>query len=199
MKENDVFIISDETLVRVVDQIKDEPENNQWQMQMPESFMRKDKKPVTLREIINYHAYDDAWVPDILAGRTMEEAGMEKFDGDLLDDDPKGSFKAIAEKACAAARDADLARITHLTYGDYPASEYFKHITLFRTLRAYEIAKVIGADPTLPPELVQGLWDEVYPQAEEWRAMGIFGAKVEVPDDAPLQERLLGLTGRQPK
>jgi uncharacterized protein (TIGR03086 family) len=194
MKENDVFILSDEALVDVVNQIKDD----QWGMQMPESFMRKDKKPVTLREIINYHAYDDAWVPDILAGHTMEDAGKEKFDGDLLGADPKASFKAIADKACAAARSANLDQVTHLSYGDYPASKYFKHITLFRALRAYEIAKVIGVDETLAPDLVQGLWDEVYPEAEQWRAMGVFGPKVEVPEDAPLQDRLLGLTGRQP-
>ena len=50
----------------------------------------------------------------------------------------------------------------------------------------------------MPPDLVQGLWDEIAPDAEAWRAMGVFGAAVPVPDDAPLQDRLLGLTGRQP-
>ena len=50
----------------------------------------------------------------------------------------------------------------------------------------------------MPPTLVQGLWEELSPQAEEWREMGVYGPKVEVPDDAPLQDRLLGLTGRQP-
>jgi hypothetical protein len=29
--------------------------------------------------------------------------------------------------------------------------------------------------------------------------MGVFGAAVEVPESAPLQDRLLGLTGRQPR
>ena len=48
----------------------------------------------TLREIIGYHAYDDAWVPDMLAGRTMDEVGQDAFKGDLLGDDPKGSFRS---------------------------------------------------------------------------------------------------------
>lgn len=52
----------------VVDQIDD----GQWDMPMPPVFARRDSSHVpTLREIINYHAYDDAWVPDMLAGRTM--------------------------------------------------------------------------------------------------------------------------------
>ena len=54
----------------------------------------------------------------------------------------------------------------------------------------------MDADP--PEELVQGIWDEVSPHAEEWRAIGVFPAAVPVPDDAPLLQRLLGLTGRPP-
>jgi len=46
---------------------------------------------------------------------------------------------------------------------------------------------------------VQGIWDEISPHAEEWRAIGVFPAAVPVPDDAPLLDRLLGLTGRDPK
>ncbi len=195
MNEIDVFILADDALVKVVSQIKDE----QWQMEMPASFTRKGMKPATLREIINYHAYDDAWVPDMLAGKTMEEAGKNKFDGDLLGDDPIVSFKAIADKACEAAKTADLERPTHLSYGIFPAKEYLKHITSFRGLRAHDIAKVIGVDATLDPQLVQGMWDEFAPEAEEWRKMGVFGPKVEVPEDAPLQDRLLGLTGREPR
>ena len=98
-----------------------------------------------------------------------------------------------------AVRDFDDPdRIVHLSYGDWPAREYLKHITSFRGLRAYDIAKFIGADTTLPPDLVQGLWDEIAPSAEEWRKLGVYGPAVPVPDDAPLQDRLLGLTGRQP-
>jgi uncharacterized protein (TIGR03086 family) len=195
MNEIDVFILSDEALVNVVEQIKDD----QWDMDMPESFRRRDKAPVTLRTIINYHAYDDAWVPDILAGKTMDEVGKDKFDGDLLGDDPKGVFRIIADKAMTAARGADLERITHLSYGDFPARDYLMHITSFRGLRAYDLAKVLGQDTTLNPDLVQGMWDEFSPHADEWRKMGVFGPKVEVPDDAPLQERLLAMTGRDPR
>lgn len=196
MREQDVFILAEQALKKVVDQIQD----HRWDMEMPPEFaMRAQGRKVTLREVINYHAYDDAWVPDMLAGKTMDEAGKSKFDGDLLGRDPKGNFARIVEKACAAARDFDdLDRTVHCSFGDFPAREYFWQINAFRGLRAHDLAKVIGVDSKLPDALAQGLWDELSPHAEEWRAIGVFGPKVEVAADADLQARLLGLTGRQP-
>jgi hypothetical protein len=152
-----------------------------------------------LREIINYHACDDAWVPDMLAGKTMREAGAEQFSGDLLGDDPIGSFAAIVKQSCDAARSlSDLDRTVHCSFGDFSAREYFWQINQFRALRAYDIAQVIGVDPSLPGDLVQGIWDEISPHAEEWRAIGVFSAAVPVGEEASLQDRLLGLAGRDP-
>jgi hypothetical protein len=174
--------------------------DRQWEMPMPATFaLRQTTTVPTLREVINYHAYDDSWVPDMLAGLTMDEAGADKFDGDLLGGDPIASFSAIVDKACAAATGVrDLDQVAHLSFGEYPIREYLWQINFFRGVRAYEISRLIGTDPSLPPTLVQGLWNEVSPNAEEWRTIGVFGPAVAVPADAPLMDRLLGLTGRDP-
>ncbi len=133
----------------------------------------------------------------MLAGLTMAEAGADKFDGDLLGDDPVGGFEAIVERACVAAHAVrDLDAVAHLSFGDYSVREYFWQISSFRALRAHDIAREIGVDAALPDELVQGVWDEVGPHAEEWRTIGVYPAAVPVPEDAPLLSRLLGLTGR---
>jgi uncharacterized protein (TIGR03086 family) len=196
LPEQKVFILADRTLNDVVSKIRDD----QWSMDMPAGFQtrRTDHTP-TLREIIGYHAYDDAWVPDTLSGKTMDEVGRDKFKGDLLGEDPKARFAELVDKACAAVREFDdLDRVVHLSFGDFKAREYFWQINMFRGLRAYELAKVIGAGVELPEDLVQGIWDEVSPHAEDWRKIGVFQKAVEVPENAPLLERLLGLTGRDP-
>lgn len=196
MNEKDVFVLADLALDHVVQQIGDD----QWEMAMPASFARRDGSSQSLREVINYQAFDDAWVPDMLAGRTIDEAGKDKFDGDLLGDEPKAAFKAIVDKACAAATELDdLDRTVHCSFGDYPAREYLWQINGFRGLRAWDIAKVIGVEPDLSADLVQGLWDELSPNADAWREIGVFGPAVPVPDDAPLLDRLLGITGRDPR
>ena len=196
MQENEVFVLADRTLDGVVQRIRDE----QWSMVMPENFLTRvsDHRP-TLREIIDYHAYDDAWIPDMLAGRSMREVGEDAFKGDLLGANPKGNFSNIVNTACAAALALnDLDRTVHCSFGDFPARDYFLQINLFRGSRAHDIARVLGIDPQLPEELVQALWEEVSPHAEEWRKIGVFPAAVPVPESAPLLSRLLGLTGRQP-
>ena len=48
-------------------------------------------------------------------------------------------------------------------------------------------------------DLVQGLFDEINPVADQWREYGVMPPRVPVPDDAPPLARLLGLTGRDPK
>jgi len=197
MRDPEVFIKANNALKAVVDQIRDD----QWAMEMPPEFSTRSAERPILREVINYHAYDDAWVPAMLAGRTMDEVGQWAFKGDLLGDDPKGSFAAIVAKANAAAAalsEADLGSTVHCSFGDFPAREYLWQITSFRGLRANDIANVIGVDPRLPDDLLQGMWDQLEPVAEEWRAIGVFAPRVEVPANAPLQARLLALTGRQP-
>ncbi|MGO8683445.1 MAG: TIGR03086 family protein [Thermoleophilia bacterium] len=194
MSEQEVFILADEALLRVVEQIGDE----QWEkVLLPELTPRQ--PGTTLWTAVNYHACDDAWVPDVLGGKTIAEVG-EAHDGDLLGAEPKAAFAGIVASAVRAVRAfTELDKVVHLSYGDYPAREYLKHISYFRGARVYDLARFIGADATLPADLVQGLWEELAPQAEEWRKLGVFGPAVAVAEDAPLQDRLLALTGRDPR
>jgi hypothetical protein len=105
----------------------------------------------------------------------------------------------VVDRACKGAQDVkDLDFTVHTSFGDFSARDYLIQITYFRGLRAHDIARVIGVDPTLPADLVQGLWDELSPVADDWRELGAFPPSVAVPEDAPLQDRLLGLTGRDP-
>src|SRR5437899_11209794 len=126
LSEPDVFVLADHALNDVVAQIRDD----QWAMEMPPSFAtRRTDRRLTLREIINYHAYDDSWVPDMLAGKTMQEAGADNHKGDLLGPDPKVSFARIVERACAAADGfTDFDRTVHCSFGDFRAREYLWQI-----------------------------------------------------------------------
>jgi uncharacterized protein (TIGR03086 family) len=191
VNEQQVFVLAERALRAVVEQI----DADQWDRIVPDAWVRH--PDATLRDVINYHACDDAWVPDVLAGKTAAEVG-DRYAGDLLGADPRASFAAVSDRAIAAVAGFDEPDSTvHLSYGDYPAREYLTHTTFFRGLRAYDLARFIGADTTLPDELVAGLWDEIVPVAEEWRRLGVLGPEIAVGRDATAQERLLGLVGRR--
>jgi uncharacterized protein (TIGR03086 family) len=65
----------------------------------------------------------------------------------------------------------------------------------------WDLAKSTGQDATMDPEVVQLLWDSLIEHAAVWdwqRANGWYAAPVEVSEDAPLSDRVLGLLGRDP-
>jgi len=73
----------------------------------------------------------------------------------------------------------------------------------------WDLAKATGQDAAMNPDDVHFLWTLLSPQTPKWwafmRTPGNFGPGIEVygpefpiSDDAPLQDRLLGLLGRNP-
>lgn len=163
---------------------------------MPASFKTMSGEPTTLRETLNYHAYDDAWIPDMLAGHTMAEVGENKWKGDLLGEDPKASYASFADTACAAIEKLDdPQRTVHCSFGDFTAQDYLLQVLSFRGLRAYDIAKSFGMNTQLPADLVDDMWDLLTPQADEWRKYGVYGPALPIPENATPQQRLLATLG----
>jgi hypothetical protein len=189
MTIQELFIRCNEELKKVVDQVADD----QWNIQMPPGLT---SQPASLRESVNYHAYDDAWVPDVLAGKTKEEVG-NVYEPILAASDTKGEYAKYNARAIEAVRSfTALDSVTHLSYGDFPARDYLQHIISFRGFRTYDIAKLIGANTTMTDDLVQGLWDEFTPVIEGYRQLGIFPPALQVSSEADLQTKLLALVGR---
>ena len=189
MKQRELFLMSDAALRDVIDRIRPE------QLELPVPAEWSQTPEPTLLDVVAAHAYDEAWVPDVLAGRTIDEVG-DKYGGDLLGGDPLESYDRLNDAATVAVnRPIDPDDVVHLSYGDFPVTTYLEHISTYRAFQAWSIAKHIGLDYSLPPELVDALYEIVVPQIDDWRAMGVFGPAVDVPQDADRETRLLGMTG----
>lgn len=193
MTPQEVSILAVQAFNNVVQQI----EPNQWEMKMPRDFQSNSDTTPTLKSVIDYHAYDDAWIPDMLAGKTMDEVGQEKFKGDILGSDRLAMFAEIAGIAVEAIEGVDdLEKIVHCSFGDFSTHGYLQQVIFFRGIRSYDLAKAIGGKHGLTDEFVAAVYQELLPQAEEWRKIGVFGPEVKASDDASQLEKLLGLTGR---
>jgi len=64
------------------------------------------------------------------------------------------------------------------------------------TIHTWDLARAIGAPEELDPELVDAVWTVFEPQQETLALSGLYAAPVALPEDAPLQSRLLAVTGR---
>jgi uncharacterized protein (TIGR03086 family) len=153
-----------------------------------------------VRALVEHLVSEQRWAVPLLAGSTMEEVG-DRFEGDLLGDDPRGAYEAAAGDVLAAMAEAGgdvLGRTVHVSFGDISGEEYVTQLVSDHVIHAWDLARGIGGDDRLDPELVEFVWGYLSPRADGWRAAGAFAAAVEVPPGADRQAQLLGLTGRRP-
>ena len=150
-----------------------------------------------VRQLVNHLVYEQRWAVPLLEGATVADVG-DQFEGDLLSDDPVGTWEAAVAVALAAA-DADgaLERDVHLSYGDVPGSDYVVELSVDAVVHTWDLARAIGGDEHLDPELVAMAQRYVEPRLDMLAASGMFDPPVDVPDDADDQTKLLGLFGRR--
>ena len=184
-----LFLLADAALREVIDQLSP----SDLALAAPAGWTRSDN--ATLRDIVSAHARDEAWVGDVIAGRTVEQVGSD-YDGDLLGDDPIASYDVLNDKATAAASaQLDPESVAHLSYGDFTLAVYFEHTSYYRGFQAWSIAKLADIPFAMSDELIDALWSTVEPQLDDLRAIHVFGPAVEVPKDSSRETQLLGMTG----
>ncbi len=181
--------MSDAALREVIDTI----DPDQLSLAAPAEWSRKPNP--TLRDILASHAFDEAWVPEVIAGRTAAEVGS-RYDGDLLGTEPIASYDEINDAATqAVSQELDYDKVVHLSYGDFSLGEYLEHTSTFRAFQAWSIAHLLGLDYSLPDPLVEGLWEIIGPQNDGFRSMGVSPPEIQVPEDSNRQTLLLAKVG----
>lgn len=188
MDTDELFLRSDAALREVIDRI--DPAD----LARPAPAEWTTTPDPTFRDILFHHAYDEAWIPDVLAGRAAAD-GDPFRDADLLGDDPIAAYDARNDTATEAVRNAERADTFRFTYGDYPAGEGLAHLATYRAFQAWLIAKHLGIPFRLSPELIAGLNEHVVPHADEWRQWGVFPPAIDPPEGADDETRLLCAVG----
>lgn len=156
-----------------------------------------------VRALVNHLCYEQRWAPHLVAGETIEQVG-DAYDGDLLGDDPKRTFREAVETSTAAferaASEGDgLDRIVHLSFGDVPCHVYLGQMLTDAEVHGWDLARATGQPEDLDADVVALVLPDMQQQEELIRSSGVFGPAVEVPADATDGEKLLGLLGRDPR
>jgi uncharacterized protein (TIGR03086 family) len=137
-------------------------------------------------------AAEQGSVPDAELGPLLTE--------DQLGDDYRGAFAAAAEAAVDAfSRPGALDRVVTLPFGEMPARVAIDIAIFDVATHTWDLAKGSGQSTALDPEVLDAAYELAQAMiSEEWRASGMFGTAVIVPDDAPVQDKLAALAGRAP-
>ncbi|MBC7517995.1 MAG: hypothetical protein H7248_03795 [Microbacteriaceae bacterium] len=189
MKTDQLFLVSDAALRSVIDRIA----QDDLPKPVPAEWLPTPNK--TVRDILAAHAYDEAWIPKLIAGASMAD-GDELRDRDLLGDDPIAAYDSLNDTATTLVG-AGVApeTIFHFQYGDYSAEDGLVHLASYRAFQAWQIAKHLGIEFQLSPEIISGMNEHVLPNVEEWRGFGVFPSPIEPPADADDETRLLCVLG----
>lgn len=143
------------------------------------------------RDIVGHLA---AWVPGFVSSFAHVDAPPPP------DTDPVGDWRHLDGTIRAWLDDPAMAEVEF----DGPmgrtdlATAIDRFVTPDVMIHTWDLARACGLDDRLDAELVVEMLAGVEPIDEQLRASGHYGPRVDVPDDADTQDRLLGFLGRDP-
>ena len=149
-----------------------------------------------VRTLVNHVVGEELWTAPLVAGSTIEEVG-DRFDGDLLADEPVGVARNAAEEA-ARAVDERLPKggLVHLSFGDVPIEEYVYQLTADHLVHGWDLAAATGQDRDLDPEVVEAIAPWFADRESLYRDGGAVGPRSDAGGTP--QDDLLAGFGRDP-
>jgi uncharacterized protein (TIGR03086 family) len=134
------------------------------------------------------------WIPAFWAGN-----GVALPDATGVDDDPAGAWERLSDAVQAMLDDPEVASQTQdMRMGRMTVEQAMDMIcTNDVFLHTWDLARATGLDERLDPDEVHRMYEGMLPLDEVLRASGHYGPRVEVPDDADEQTKLLSFIGRQ--
>jgi len=173
-----------EDFARKVDAVEDD----QWEDDTPcEGW--------DVRALVNHVVGEEMWTRPLVEGSTVEEVG-DRFDGDVLGDDPRATTRAAAADAAAAMDGGADGATVQLSFGETPIAEYAMQLTADHLIHGWDLAVATGQDRNLDAELVAAVADWFKEREDLYRQGGAIGPRVEAGGD--VQSDLLAGFGRDP-
>lgn len=138
---------------------------------------------------------------EILAGNTAPKAiDAAKAAFTATTDRKQMSTASLAAQSKAFAEPGARERICHHVIGDMPGDLVLRLRLTELTVHGWDLARGIGADDTIPTDLITAAWSDIKDNSAALAASGRFGTgpsgRFGEGDD--LQSRLLDATGRTP-
>src|SRR5690606_39157321 len=150
----------------------------------------------SVRDLLNHLTAEHLWVPHLLRGETLEQVGS-RYDGDVLGDDPMGSWRRAITASVLAWGQADADGRVHTSMGLMPTGEYANQMLVDLTVHAWDLARAVGVRPHLVPDAVEAALVYEKPRVGAGEVPGIFAAPLQTDSESRV-DQLVALLGRDP-
>lgn len=143
------------------------------------------------------------WGPSLEAAARKQSVASptaSEQDVDLADSDWKVTFEAQTDRLVSSWSEPEAWEgMTQMgSPMQLPARMIGGMVLGELVVHGWDLARATGQEPTWDDDILAYVYKEAEQTAEQGRQMGIYRDRVPVPDEAPLLDRILGLTGRDP-
>ena len=150
--------------------------------------------------LINHNIKVAQFVYDVIAETgAADPSGMGSVSDPLPAQGARAAFEAGTAKVLQAIKaSGKLEKVLDTPFGQMPAG-YFLMIPFGDiVLHKWDLAKATNQNTSIDAGLAEACFGALSQGIEQGREMGFFGAEVTVPISASIQDKLLGMSGRQP-
>lgn len=149
----------------------------------------------SVRDLVNHVVGEDLWTQPLLSGMTIAEVG-DRFDGDVLGEDPVGSSRAATIQATeASAKHLPDDGMVNVSWGQITAQEYVQQLAADHLIHGWDLAAATGQSRDLNPELVAAVAAWFAPNEDMVRSAGVIAERQGTSNDP--QTDLLAGYGRR--
>ena len=151
-----------------------------------------------VRRLVNHVVSGNFWVGPLIGGKTIDEVG-DRYDGDLLGDDPAAAYATVVAAYSPRIRPGtpvsfpvpwdELDRVTPADFTVHTAAQLVAERDRWQ--------EQLPEPQRLPADLVEACFEVVEPQKDLLVGSGMFGGDVQVPAGADRQTELLAVLGRE--
>ena len=151
-----------------------------------------------VQSLINHNIRVAAFANNVLNGAPSDPGLMFTVAEPLPTEGAEAVFTANTNAVLATAKSMNLETVVETPFGAMPAGNFLMIPMADTFIHKWDLAKATNQNTSMDSGLAEACYQVLEPGAEMGRQSGFFGPAVQVPMSGSIQDKLLGLSGRQP-
>ena len=151
-----------------------------------------------VQSVVNHAIAVQNFAFTVLSSGTPDMASMGNVDHPFPSEGAEAALVSITDQLLATLKEIDLGVTVETPFGPMTGGQFIVIPTTDMLIHSWDLAKGTGQSTALDNGLAEFGYNVMVNVAEGGRANGAFGPEVTVPASASFQDRMLGLSGRQP-